>query len=334
MTPDRPQRDPQEVFSTRRSRFYYRDGTDDPVLLAHLQKTDDLHDGYYEGMLSDDVGHLLPFGRGLDEGFTVEIAGSEDPSHRELIAAALPSQYGRSALEDALREFLQLVAMHLVGYGASSFEVEYRRLSPTDAPFCFQLHPLYPGSLGRQWGRTVQYVPTEVAEKTTRHGLGYIVLDPAHIVTIELPKALGREVRRTVRFLIAASKQQRAELQLLQTGYDNSGHYDLVAHHELTGELVLRATRGIGWNARGLHRENVLDPYALWRNLRFARFKVQLRDVILEQLNDLLVEVGERIGFRAQVELHGVSNLADIDAALAAISVGDASLTDLLRQSV
>lgn len=304
------------------------------ALSAHLRRTRDIENGFYEGMLVEDVGYILPFGRGLDEDFTATIVGSTSDDLRTLIAEALPSQFDRSVLEEALRDFMQHVSTQVVGWGECTFEVEYLMEAAGDGdPVAFRLAPLYPGSLGRRWRKPIQYVPRNAAEATTRDGLGFVHLDPQHLIKFSLPRVLHRDVRRAVRFLSAASDQQRNEFALVQQSMTQRTHYDVRAHHRLTGELVLRATRAIGWNARGLQREHVLDPYAVWRQLRFNRFKVQVRDVILAQLNDALRRIGDQFGFEARIELAGVSTLADVDAQLASIAGSTTNLVDLTRSS-
>src|SRR6202043_1096651 len=103
-------------------------------------------------------------------------------------------------------------------------------------------------------------------------GLGFVDLDSSSLVTFRLPHALDRDVRAAVQFLTAATAQQGAEFALIERSMREPTDYDVDEHHQSTGELLLQATKRIGWSARGLYKDHVLDPYSTWRQLRLKRF--------------------------------------------------------------
>ncbi|MEY2569026.1 MAG: hypothetical protein QOE35_3555 [Actinomycetota bacterium] len=319
------------LVSTRKSRWYYVDGIDDVRLQAQL-RSGPTGDGYYEHMLIEDSSHVLPFGRGLDEGFRAEVTGTDSTRAEILICDSLPTQFDRTHLADAVREFMQHTAQLIVGYESAIYEIDYL-VDPADPkapPVAFRFEPLQVGSVDRVRRRIVQYVPASMAEKVRRNGLGYVELERDRVVRFDLPKDIESDVRRSVRFLASASEQHRAEFALVEQSMRQRTDYDASEHHRMSGELLLEATRPIGWNARGLYRDHVLDPYSVWRQLQFKRFKIRLRDSILARLNEALIAVGGHLGFEAQVELLDVPTHADVDAAEADLRDGRRPLTDLI----
>jgi hypothetical protein len=327
----RRKRNPDDLVSTRKSRWYYIDGIDDARLQAQL-RSGPTGDGYYEHMLIEDASHLLPFGRGLDDGFRAEVTGTDAKRAESLVCDSLPTQYDRTYLADALREFMQRTAQLIVGYESAIYEIDYLvdPANPTAPPVAFRFEPLQVGSVEHVGRRILQYVPVSMAEKVRRNGLGYVELERERVVRFDLPKDIERDARRSVRFLASASEQHRAEFALVEQSMRERTDYDASEHHRMSGELLLEATRPIGWNARGLYSDHVLDPYSVWRQLQFKRFKIRLRDSILTRLNEALIVVGGRVGFEAQVELLDVPTLADIDAAEADLRDGRRPLADLI----
>ena len=83
----------------------------------------------YLRMLSEDLSHALPYGRGLDNGFTVTVR-ADDAQVEDLIRQALPSFYGPArTLRDGVRTFVE-DAVQTVLFGPATYEIDY--LCPAD----------------------------------------------------------------------------------------------------------------------------------------------------------------------------------------------------------
>lgn len=320
-----------DLTSTRRSKSYYVLPEEEPALYARLHD-DRGGEGYYGSMFHQDASHVLPFGRGLDDGFSVRISGADVPEVRRLIAEALPTQYPQVNLVEAIDQFFENVAARMIGYPPATFEIDYLFEGETEGqrPVAFRIEPLDPGCIDRYRGNPIQYVPRDMGTATRRSGLSFVKLDPALLVTFELPKQRAREVSGVVRVLSRASELQSAEFKMTQESMVRPTDYDPSAHNRVTGELLLEATRSVGWTMRDLYKDDVLDPYAVWRRLQFKRFRIELRDCILSTLNDTLVTVGERLGFEAQLSIEGVATASSVDEAEADLTAGARSIQELL----
>jgi len=313
---------------------YYTDAINDVALRERLRRAC-ADDGYYTSLLRDDVSYVLPYGTGRDEGFVATLTGNADRSVTELITNSLdPDSRGHVWLAPALRDFINQAAQLLVTCGPLTYEVDFLSTpdaDPPGAPFAFELALVQPGSLDAIGGEPIQYVPRPAGEAVAPNGLAYVRLNPKHLVTIRLDAVLERQVADAVRFLQAADEQQVAEFNLTQKAMQESTTYEPMTHVNASGELIAIATRPIGWNARGLFQDNRLDPYVTWRSLRFLAFKIRLREAVLEGINAALAIAGSVMGFENALKLDGVPTLDDVEAGIAGLEEGTASITELLR---
>jgi hypothetical protein len=319
----------QNLVSTRRSQWYYIDGIEEVALQQRVGREASGRYGFYSNRLSEGVGALLPYG----DGFGATVVGANSDATSELVRFALAGDYDRDSLEGAIRTFFTQTAQCQVSPEPPTYEVDYlvEPGSPESGPVAFKLELLQPGSFDRLHGRDVQYVPRSLATTTTSAGLGYVELKPGRVFTFQLPSTTEKELGRTIRFLGATDLQQANDLTVLTRQVGIQTEYDFSAHRRTVDDLLLKATRPMGWTARAPHRADMLDPYAVWRQLRFKRFKAELRDTILEQLNAVLAIVGADMGFEGTIRLDGVFTISDLDAAEADLRDGRRTLTELVN---
>ncbi|MEX3654318.1 hypothetical protein ABFW14_03705 [Mycolicibacterium fortuitum] len=302
-------------------------------------------------MLIEDGHRILPFGRGLDDGFTAQVLPA-DVRTEELVLNALVSAHGRvNRLEDGVRNCVEQLSQELIE-GKVVFEVEYFYEadtvdddSPNSAPslttdtgatddqsrtrpVAFQLGWITPGTLGKKWGRQIQYVPAQFGEKQSARGLHFVELDSANLVTVDLSRRTRRALERARTVLAAAADQDATPYKFVRAA---DAAFDMDRFKAERAKLVLRGTKDVGWGGRGLFDEHMLDPYQIWRHLRFERFKVEVRDAALGGINEMLRCAGARMGFEAKLDLQGLITGDDLDEAEAALRQGSKPLIDLIR---
>jgi hypothetical protein len=154
-----------------------------------------------------------------------------------------------------------------------------------------------------------------------------VTLDPSTLVTMKLESELAAAVREALRLLAVADAQQMAPLTLLTEG--PAGGFDLSEHSTETNMVLLRATRDLGWTGRGLYSKDVLDPYAVWRHLRFVAFQITIRDTIFTALEDAVARAGRVLGFAATITYTGLRNHQDVTDAQSDLLSGRRPLKDL-----
>jgi len=95
--------DEPDLVSTRGSAFDYTDILEgDPALQARLARSGS--GGLYQHMFLEDMSQMLPWGRGLDDGFTATVTADDHDRAATLIREALPSRYGPArTLEEGVR---------------------------------------------------------------------------------------------------------------------------------------------------------------------------------------------------------------------------------------
>lgn len=288
-------------------------------------------DGYYTYLLHQDLDFVIPYDVGRGDGPSARVIGSDAVRARPLIEAAVSDRDATQSLPDALREFVSSTAQSLVIAGPVTYEINYLRPAgtPPERPTSFRLELVLPGTLGERQGRPIQYVPAAFGGPQDETGLHYVELDPAALVTFELDRDLEGPVRKMVAFLRAASLQQGAESVLMEQSMVGTSPYNFSQHQRERSELFAKVTQPVGWNVRGLFKDGHLEPYDVWRQLRFLEFKVRLRDSIMDRLNATIREVGGRLDFEASVELTGLPTLEDVETAKEDFRLGRRGFSDL-----
>lgn len=321
-------RQPEGLRSTRKSRTFY---PVEPGLMKLMRAVS--FEGYYTFLLHQDLDFIIPYTMGDAGGPHAEVTGPDAQRAAPLIERALAKGDWTPSISDSVRKFVSSTAQHLVIGGPVTYEIDY--LYPQDSqpefdlPTEFRLELVPPGTLSHHRHQPIHYVPASFGGPRDKTGLTYVELDPATLVTFRLAPADEAAVRKMVAFLRAAGIVQGAEVQLMEQSARSGTPYSFAEHHREVGDLVAEATEPIGWNARSLFQDDRLAPYEVWRQLRFAEFKIRLRDLIMDRLNAALAQAGSKLGFQAAIALSGLPTLQDVDQAKSDLQSGRRSLNDL-----
>jgi hypothetical protein len=282
-------------------------------------------------MLREDL-HLfaLPYGRGLDEGFTVTLEpGSSDVE--TLIVSAIPSHnYGHSDLVGAIRDYVES-AIWFLAEGDLFLELTYFRdpNSPDSRPTAFKVDFLFPEMITRRFGRYQHVVPVGDRADAEPERWGLEALDPKRLVVGSLPRRARKGLVDATE-LIRAADGDLDVMSAFTTGrYGRDPGFDLAAYRRDVDDIVMRGTRMIGWTGRGLFAEGLLDPMKAWRAIQFARFVSVVRDAALAGLQSAIDLAGKEIGFEAQLVLGRVLTDADLDSYEEDLRDGTRSMTEL-----
>ncbi|MDR2293853.1 MAG: hypothetical protein LBE05_01405 [Microbacterium sp.] len=319
-----------QLISTRSSRAVYDETVeDDPALTALLD--DDEDESFYLRMLSDDLSHVLPYGRDLDNGFTVTVQ-ADDAQVEDLIRQALPSLYGPArTLRDGVRTFVEDAVRTLL-FGPATYEIDY--LCPADngdQPVAFRIERVEPRTLSERGGKAIQYVPAALSALTTPDGLHYLPLESENLVHIDIDPEMRRLVSSVATVLRAAAAEQFVSVDMLTNAGAAGASFSVEEHRSATQRLLLTATREIGWTGRNLFTDEMLEPYVLWRELRFRRFQLRFRHAALAGLQATIVKAGQQLGFKAELTYSGLISLGDIEQAESDLRTGARSLSAIYQ---
>ena len=276
--------------------------------------------------------HALPYGRGADEGFDIQVHPA-DAKVLGLIENALPAHgYRHRRLDDCFRDYLGSALWYLA-QGDLYLELEYfREPGGESRPVAFRVEFLHPELVTKRFGRYRYRIPI-ATEGDLEVRWSSESLDRDCLVAMSLPRSLQRDVVRALRVIRASDQDLRVTSEFVTGEHGRDSGFDLSAYQRISHDIVLRATRATGWDGRGLLTEGLLDPAKVWRALQFARLVVKLREVALKGLQEAINRAGEKMGFNAELVLSGVLTLDDLARMENDLQAGTRPIADMFVPS-
>ena len=307
------------------SRFVYSGMTTDPVLQRlsepyQLQKTMNLF------MLTQDL-HAFPY---RDDRVNVSVESSPTrPDWEKTVAKAVAhsSRYGgeryRRGLDEALRDLAEFCVPHVLLFGEAAYEIVYSNPDKDgrwQSFFLARVHP-YQRRLGRH-----RHYKAAVGDQSGE----WVTLPDDRVVVFRLePKKQRAMVRAAIQVLASSSPGV-----LLRGDLIGKPGYDVSTAIRAERALMAKATRDLGWNGRSMYHEYSSAPYETLRNLKFALFESQMREMIVEGVQQALDKVAVVLGVQSQIHVECHPTLSEIQAAIHDLEVGpgrDKSLWQLER---
>ncbi len=287
----------------------------------------------YPHMLIEDVSlRIMPIGGRSKRPFRVIISPPNDGVER-VVAAGVSrreSTGARGELAVAVCDFVRDCAQTIMAFGEAIHEIVYLVDPQSGGKVGFELVFIQPRTVERKRGRLLQYVPADVAAdlRVPR----YVVLTAERILVFRLPARFQRIHDRMMESLGGLSTPVLPEFALRQKAEGIPAVPFDMQVHERTQKLALaQATKLLGWNARGLLQNAILEFYWLHRELLFERFLIELRGEILTSLNEGLVVIGREMNFSGEVVVEGLPTLADVDAAQEALALGARPFKEIIE---
>jgi len=268
-------------------------------------------------MLIEDVyTQVFPIGgQSKNEAFKVQLSPPSG-TLTALVASALNSRDRgwRHELPSALADFFHECSQSLITFGEVVYEIVYFS-NPEDHKVAkFELQKVRPFTIKRHRGQLVQIIPQEVVLQ--RKAPPFIPLREDHMLVFSLPAKLRRTLDTTLESLAVLSRKLMPEFAMRDFVHAASKyHYDSANQIQAQKLALAEAGKQIGWNARALLYDDLLEFYFFERQLRFERFKVVLRTLIRDTLNRGLHLIGEKMGFRAQLVVEGLPTISDVERA-------------------
>ncbi|HEV2314774.1 MAG TPA: hypothetical protein VGR94_05675 [Candidatus Acidoferrales bacterium] len=284
-------------------------------------------------MLIEDVyTQVFPIGgRSKNEAFKVQLSPFSEPI-TQLVASALNSRDRgwRNELSASLADFFQDCSQSLITFGEVVYEIVYFS-NPDDHKIVeFELQRVRPFTVKRQQGQLVQIVPREVVQK--RGCSAFIVLPSERILVFRLASKLQQSLERTLDSLAVLSQKLMPDFALKDFPHSAQNyHYDSSNQVHSQKLALAEAGKAIGWNARGLFQEDVLEFYSLKRHLLFERFKIELRNSILTTLNHGLKLAGKEMGFSAEIIIEGLPTIDHVEKAESELESGTRPFAEIYK---
>jgi len=241
-----------------------------------------------------------------------------------MVAEAL----GRSHAWDlgpALCDFVHNCGQIVMAYGRAVYEIVYLSETTGAAPSGFRLESIRSASVLRKGDGFVQRVPAPVAKE---EGVPEELPLPSDRLLIIEPKVCAdRKVRQVLELLAILSARVVPDFALDER---MQGQFDFAVYQRSLKQAIAAATKAVGWNARGMLTDDLLEHYWMQRQLVFEEFKIQLRDEIVASLAEGLERVGRAMGFSGQLGISGLPTGADVTTARTALMEGEGSFKDIM----
>lgn len=241
-----------------------------------------------------------------------------------VVAEALGRSHARD-LGPALCDFVHDCGRIVMAYGRAVYEIVYLSEAAGAAPSAFRLESIRSGTVARKGDGFIQRIPASVADE---QGVPEELPLPSDRLLIFEPKVYAdRKVRRVLELLGILSARPIPNFVLDER---MQGQCDFSVYQRSLKQAIAAATQAVGWNARGLLTDDLLEHYWMQRQLVFEEFKIQLRDEILASLGKGLEGVGRVMGFSGQLEISGLPSAADVTRARTALMEGEGSFKDIM----
>ena len=291
--------------------------------------TKQARDIYTRMFIEDASSAVMPIGgRSRRKDFQVELAPTPTPAVRDLILDGFTAKMHRyrEDLASTVSEFVRQSAATICASDRVNYELVYLEQPDAMRFTGFELMPVPDEQLLRRRGRSFQIVPPNLAVECGTETS--IQLDAEDIVTIEAPLRFRKELQkvRNGLFRLGNFPLTGLLLEASQKGIP----YDFKAHERAMKLALADVVRPIGWNARGTFNDCVLSYYWIQKGILFERFKIELRDAILDGVNEVLRRVGRKLGFEAQLRVNGLPTVKDTEEARAKLASGEIAFTDVM----
>jgi hypothetical protein len=278
-------------------------------------------------MFSEDVSLLVPE---YDEAKRVVRLEPEDPNVEQLIEEAVYIQHYGAGFTAAVSEFIRLAARTIATYGDAFYEITFESTAPDAKPEQFHFQAIDPESIRIKGGELYQYVDPSVAQE--RGTSDRIHIPKEYRLKLSPPKGWEHEFRRISYSLTTLSRAILPEFAYpMASDKPNAVPIETMQYLKTQELAVLSANKGAGWNARRTSSGKITGYYWFRRWLRFERLKIELRNSLVECLNDGLRRAGLKLGFSNRVVISALPMLADIASAEDELRNGVRPLGEITR---
>jgi hypothetical protein len=312
-----PTNNPKSWQSTKRSVFLPR-GTEPEI--------DEVESAHYSDMFREDVSMLLP---SYDNARSVIRLQPEDRAVERLIEEAIRWHHDGIGLAAEVSEFVRLAARTVARYGIVYYEISFETRETESKPSQFHLHPLEPESVFVRRGELYQRVAPHVARQ---HAVPEIIHIPREMLCVMTPgRKWSLEFKRITAALTTLSHVILPKFAHSEKKADKAVPFDGIEFLRTQTLAVLSVTKRTGWNARRTSSGIITGYYWFRRWLRFERLKIELRNALIECLNDALGRVGKQLGFSAKITVSALPELSDVTTAEKQLQDGAMLLSQIIK---
>lgn len=288
------------------------------------------YDKFYPHMFIEDVKlRIMPIGgRVSKKEFNISL-DPPDPKLQQIIEKALSPDRYHHDFAGIICDFVADCAVHLLIYETVTYEIVYLSEPKKGKTVGFELVQINPYTLVRRGNSLLQFLPNQHDKQLSKRRC--IELKPERILTFKLPVNIqGKmdQIMESMRILNLTSPD--FFMKELATGFRKTP-YDVAKHYHLRNVALAKITKDFGWGARNSFEKETLEYYLLYRYLKFEKFRIELRNIILNTLNAGLELAGNQAGFNTKILVNGLPTLDDVQTAFNHLTKGDTPFREILE---
>lgn len=281
----------------------------------------------YPYMLMEDVRlRVMPLGaRFTEREISVDLEPASGSFENILSQAFHPD--GPGSLTYSTCHFLSECSQIVMAFGRAVYEIVYLRDSTgTVARIEFEFVPPTSIEIGDDWA--VQHIPAEIAAH--REISAEIRIPRADVILFE-PPFPTKKLKRMVDALAQVSRLDLPEFVGQELRGETKVGWSASEDVHFKTLAVAEVCREIGWDARGMFREEFLEYYEIIRRLRFETFLALLRRSLLGSLNSALVSIGTVLGETGKLVVTGLPTEDDVLSARRRLERGQSDLKAVIE---
>jgi len=309
-------RTPTEPIRKQRTIFY------------HSPQSADRPVEFYMHMFPEDVSlGIMPIGgRTKRPDFKITISPANKQA-QAIIATGLDRRNSAHSLAESVCDLFRTVAANLCLSDRVIYEIVYLEERETKSLIGFELERVNQSQLIKKHGQVFQRLPPDVAKEANVSEM--ILLPKEDLIEFRPPKNFEKALRDVRTNLSRLDELHLPELAL-RANKENIP-YDFKAHMRSMNLALVEAVKPVGWYARGSYNQCVTSYYWIRLMLTFEEFKIELRHSMLATLNDVLKQIGQKLGFEAKIEISGIPLRIDVTDALRKLDSGGVPFTEIMN---
>jgi len=285
---------------------------------------------FYPHMFIEDVKlRIMPVGgRVSNKKYNISLE-LPDPNLQQIIEDAITPDRYHHDLAGAICDFVADCAVHLLVFETVTYEIVYLSEPKNGKTVGFELVQINPYTLVQRGNSLSQFLPNEYTKKLSERRC--IELHPERILTFKLPvNAQGKLDQVMESMCILSLTSPDFFMKELAAGFRKTP-YDVTTHNHLRNVALAKVTKDFGWDARNSFEKEASEFYLIYRYLRFEKFKIELRNSILDTFNAGLELVGKQLGFNIKILVNGLPTLDDVQSAHDHLIKGDIPFGEILE---
>ncbi|MCP5275765.1 MAG: hypothetical protein H6936_13135 [Burkholderiales bacterium] len=272
-------------------------------------------------MLNQDVNvSIMPY-RNHDERretSIVQLSSPNDLVEEDISLALSGNDYHRHNLEEAVSDFIRECASTIMHEGQAIYEIVHYTDEDTPEASFSKLEHVPNRNIMFLLGQPFQILPKleDFEDKEPR----FKKITKDKLVIFRMPKPYRSHYRALQIQIDMVGKDCVQNLHIAAMEEANKKKKNVLSHkinvmdgYKFSDLAVLSATNSIGWNARDVPSKYLQEYFTLVRFLRFERFKTELRNSILNTINDNLNRLIINSTYTGILHFHGLPTSEDIE---------------------